>query len=416
MWRMWPWWGHAGGLKSLCAAASLAWLASSSDILSTPSKFCCKHKPRVGHRLLCQRGPVLCSASFTLCAVRVPSVSSKVDTSPFLLPFSFSLSFLSLSLPLPLPLPLARSRSRSLDRHTLFILPRSLFLSLSLSLSLSPAFIKPTPKKGLTPPLTGVSITNATAFSGYGAMRRVVMGREALPAEMTLPQVMLAGAGTGILSGLVTAPIDVVKTQLQVQALSSSPSSSASSAGNAASLEASRGGSVHYAGPIDCIRRVGLRGMFIGLSATWIRDIVGFGIYFSCYELVRRALLEKDFSALQHNDTFALKKLSLPQQLLAGSVVGLCSGVITQPLDVIKSRIQGQVLHFSSSSSSSLWLFRPPPERTMYKGFLDCARQSNKEGARQVYLKGFGPALGRAIPVTATILLVYEYLIQVLPE
>ncbi|KAL6064494.1 Carnitine/acyl carnitine carrier [Balamuthia mandrillaris] len=270
--------------------------------------------------------------------------------------------------------------------------------------------------KGLTPPLTGVSITNATAFSGYGAMRRVVMGREALPAEMTLPQVMLAGAGTGILSGLVTAPIDVVKTQLQVQALSSSPSSSASSAGNAASLEASRGGSVHYAGPIDCIRRVGLRGMFIGLSATWIRDIVGFGIYFSCYELVRRALLEKDFSALQHNDTFALKKLSLPQQLLAGSVVGLCSGVITQPLDVIKSRIQGQVLHFSSSSSSSLWLFRPPPERTMYKGFLDCARQSNKEGARQVYLKGFGPALGRAIPVTATILLVYEYLIQVLPE
>ena len=76
----------------------------------------------------------------------------------------------------------------------------------------------------------------------------------------------------------------------------------------------------------DIYRKQGLKGIFKGLNITFLREGLGFGIYFSTYEWLTR-----------NNDSKPISTLHL---LGAGGTAGAASWLFTYPLDVIKSRIQ----------------------------------------------------------------------------
>lgn len=76
----------------------------------------------------------------------------------------------------------------------------------------------------------------------------------------------------------------------------------------------------------DIYRKQGLKGIFKGLNITFLREGLGFGIYFSTYEWLTR-----------NNDSKPISTLHL---LGAGGTAGAASWMFTYPLDVIKSRIQ----------------------------------------------------------------------------
>lgn len=87
---------------------------------------------------------------------------------------------------------------------------------------------------------------------------------------------MTAGAGAGLVSSIVTCPLDVVKTRLQAQHLSTT--------------------SVDYEGVNKTVLRIwrqaGFRGFYRGLGPTLGGYLPTWGIYFTVYDLVKDRLGE----------------------------------------------------------------------------------------------------------------------------
>lgn len=90
-----------------------------------------------------------------------------------------------------------------------------------------------------------------------------------------------------------------------------------------------------------------LVGFYQGGWITVIRDAPSYGIYFWVYEGMKR-ILELDQSQNSSDSSNAWKLL------VAGGMAGAVSWSSIYPIDVIKSRLQMQVVSSSSSSSSSL--------------------------------------------------------------
>lgn len=90
-----------------------------------------------------------------------------------------------------------------------------------------------------------------------------------------------------------------------------------------------------------------------------------------------------------------------PVNALCGAFAGVASGIVTCPLDVIKTRLQAQ------------GSFRPRtytgPTRAVYKGLTGTARVIwRDDGVRGLY-RGLGPMLLGYIPTWAVYMSTYEY-------
>lgn len=95
--------------------------------------------------------------------------------------------------------------------------------------------------KGMSPPLVGVTILNATLFSVNGQIKKLFQRGDANH-SLTVSEHVAAGALTGIFTALAINPYEILKCRLQVQTES--------------------GG----AGPIEMMRRIyraeGIRGFY----------------------------------------------------------------------------------------------------------------------------------------------------------
>jgi hypothetical protein len=85
---------------------------------------------------------------------------------------------------------------------------------------------------------------------------------------------MLAGAAAGLVSSVVTCPLDVIKTRLQAQVV--------------------RKGAAEYEGVKETAARIwrsaGVRGLYRGLGPTVLGYLPTWGIYFSVYDRVKEQL------------------------------------------------------------------------------------------------------------------------------
>ncbi|ODM93456.1 Solute carrier family 25 member 47-B [Orchesella cincta] len=161
---------------------------------------------------------------------------------------------------------------------------------------------------------------------------------------------LLCGCVGGAAQLVVACPVDLVKVQLQ-------------------SL-------IHKAemkGPVDCIVKIvnakGIFGLYKGLIPQAWRDIPSSGLYFAIYEFLKRQL-----SFGQEPTKFA--------QFMAGGIAGTLSWWSIIPLDVIKSRIQGE-----------------SGEKSKYKGILHCGSVIVKTHGVKGLFHGFWPLSIRAFPL-----------------
>lgn len=134
--------------------------------------------------------------------------------------------------------------------------------------------------RGVTSPLVGNAFFNATQFLAYGQAKKLFRpdGNED---AMTVTQFLGCGIMTGTLVSFVESPIDLFKSQMQVQIFRSRIT----------------GEPPAYRSVPDVVRQVvsgyGLRGFYQGLSATMCRDIPAVSLYFSTYEATRKALVKE---------------------------------------------------------------------------------------------------------------------------
>jgi len=219
--------------------------------------------------------------------------------------------------------------------------------------------------KGVQSPLVGMALMNSVLFLSYGQSKAFLQKDK--DDILTIPQLFLAGGMVGFTVSFVESPVDFFKSQLQVQYGTGTPK---------------------YNGFLDCASKIiknhGIRGMYQGLGATFIRDVPANAVYFGFYELSRRAFL-KTGQKVQDLETWKV--------LVSGGIGGVMYWLLTYPTDVIKSSMQTDSIVRSERK---------------YSGWLDCASKIFKADGIKGFFKGFAPCLLRSFPANAVCFVAYE--------
>ncbi|KAI7905752.1 mitochondrial carrier domain-containing protein [Cokeromyces recurvatus] len=181
----------------------------------------------------------------------------------------------------------------------------------------------------------------------------------------SLKHVFIAGMGAGVITSLITCPMELVKVQLQNQTKV-----------------------MTIKGPIDCLKKLygtgGISYCFKGMIPTMLREL-SFGPYFLTYEFICRALTPASELKNGHVD----HELTGPKIILAGGSAGIIAWCSTYFADVVKTRVQTE------------------PER--YKGFMDCIIRSYRTEGWRIFFRGLTPTILRAFPSNAATFFAYTW-------
>lgn len=220
--------------------------------------------------------------------------------------------------------------------------------------------------KGMASPLASCFFFNAVLFYSSSLTRSYLEQR----GWNLYPQILMGGLVGGVACAVVTSPTELVKIKTQiVRDTRTQPFNGSISC--AAYLWRTRG-------PLSLTR---------GMTATVIRDVPGYIAYFWVYQVCKELFI---------GDTEAkIWEQTAPQltgQLAAGAIAGVAGWLPGYPFEVIKTRIQAE----------------------QYDTIRDAIRGSIRKDGPRVFVRGLGLTLVRAVPVNATVFLVYETLMDLL--
>ncbi|KAI0258659.1 mitochondrial carrier domain-containing protein [Gloeopeniophorella convolvens] len=203
--------------------------------------------------------------------------------------------------------------------------------------------------KGISSPLLTAPVLNGMVFATYRLFMKLQVRHDAPGTEPTLAQIFLAGAGCGLVSTLLTTPIELIKIQQQKQQQRAAPGARPPTA-RAVAAQVFRAG--------------GVRALYRGLPATMLRD-VGYGVYFAGYEGTLRLFAPARAPAADHDPLL---------DEVADTLARPWAALLAAPPGAPKARV---------------WR----TARDAYRA----------EGAR-VFWRGLAPALVRAVPVNMAVL------------
>ncbi|KAL5722109.1 Nicotinamide adenine dinucleotide transporter 2 [Ranunculus cassubicifolius] len=160
-----------------------------------------------------------------------------------------------------------------------------------------------------------------------------------------------AGAAAGAISATFVCPLDVIKTRLQVYGL---PKLSHSG----------QKGSLIVASLKNIIKNEGVSGMYRGLSPTILALLPNWAVYFTVYEKLKCALHS-------HGDG----QLTFGANIVAATGAGAATAITTNPLWVVKTRLQTQgmrpgVVPYTSIVSALTRIVHEEGFRGLYSGLL----------------------------------------------
>ena len=118
---------------------------------------------------------------------------------------------------------------------------------------------------------------NAVQFIVYGQMKEAIGHGEIL----SLPNTFLAGAITGVSVTFVETPMDLFKSQLQVQIIRAKDNPEYKAQFSTV------GGAIK-----QIIKTNGIFGCYQGFCTTLLRDVIAVSLYFGVYEWYRRMCLK----------------------------------------------------------------------------------------------------------------------------
>ncbi|SCN92237.1 related to carrier protein YMC1, mitochondrial [Fusarium fujikuroi] len=219
--------------------------------------------------------------------------------------------------------------------------------------------------KGTLPPLLGVGACVSIQFGAFHYFSQHFNNfnkqqRSNHKGSLYLGQFYIAGALAGVTNSVISGPIEHIRIRLQTQP---------------------HGEKKLYSGVSDCVRKIwqhqGISGIYRGQAVTILREFHGYGVWFAAYE-----------GLVQHVVRMEGKKRSEIESwkfAVCGGLAGELLWLLSHPLDVIKSKMQSD--GFGNDQK--------------YKTMREAIRQTWRTGGVSGLFEGIGPALLRAMPVSA---------------
>lgn len=188
---------------------------------------------------------------------------------------------------------------------------------------------------------------------------------------VSLYNIWVSGAVGGLASWTVSAPAELIKCRTQLHEGARTTNS--------------------WAVFKHVWKRHGLKGLYRAGAVTSLRDSVGYGFYFSSYELCRRYFASSHTTSQSGAADFDV--------LVSGGIAGIVTWASIYPLDVVKTRTQaegwiyrqGRQKKVSRSSSLAIarGIFREEGLRALYRGLTICSVRAFFVNAIQVHLHSF---------------------------
>lgn len=179
-----------------------------------------------------------------------------------------------------------------------------------------------------------------------------------------------SGAMAGMASGIVTCPLDVIKTKLQAQGSFTNP----------ALQHKGPPPSELYRGLVGTartiIRQDGLKGMYRGLGPMLLGYLPTWAVYMAVYDGSREYFYTHGYDERDSDKWFA--------RVYASITAGACSTVITNPIWVIKTRLMSQVSRTATDGARTPW---------HYTNTFDAARKMYRAEGLGAFYSGLAPAL-----------------------
>ncbi|KAI9838554.1 MAG: hypothetical protein M1819_004863 [Sarea resinae] len=190
----------------------------------------------------------------------------------------------------------------------------------------------------------------AVGVASTKASRAASTGRNILHNVLESAHHFALGSIAGAFGAFMVYPIDLVKTRMQNQ-------------------RAQRVGEMLYKNSLDCARKVvrneGFRGLYSGVLPQLIGVAPEKAIKLTVNDLVRERFTEK-----------ATGKIWLPFEILAGGSAGACQVIFTNPLEIVKIRlqVQGEVSKHLEGvpRRSAMWIVKNLGLVGLYKGATAC--------------------------------------------
>jgi len=237
--------------------------------------------------------------------------------------------------------------------------------------------------RGATAPIIGYGALNALLFVTYNRTSSLLTQNLGGGTKASLTTTWIAGAIGGLATWAVSTPTELIKCRAQT----ASPLSSSSPQNSWGITK-------------QILRTEGVRGLYVGGMVTAWRDSIGYGFYFWTYELSSRVLEEK-FKGREIGIG-----LETARVLLCGGVAGVVTWASVFPLDVVKTRVQTQVL----GEGAALLGNASVVGRRL--GAVEIARVAYRNQGLGVFFRGLGVCSVRAFVVNAVQWAVYEWIMK----
>ena len=264
-----------------------------------------------------------------------------------------------------------RMQTRSIARHSTTSTPNSaafdgIFSTLRTTAGNGELY------KGAASPLCGAMLQNASAFLFWGLSKKMFQKHQDTP--LTGVDLFKAGLVVGCCCLAVEHPIDLLKTQMQVQV------------GRAGG----RYRSVFHCGAV-VVKQRGLLGLYQGVSANALRFVPGRAVYLSTFEQTN-TYFQQNRNAAATTSTAATTPTSYVHVGIAGGIAGGAAWVSTYPFDVVRNTMMGDHIE---------------PSKRQYRSVWDCGRKIMATEGVVGFWRGLLPCLVRGVPVNGFIFIVY---------
>ena len=170
--------------------------------------------------------------------------------------------------------------------------------------------------------------------------------------RVPLHQKMVVGALSGVIGMSAVFPVDLVKTRLQVLSKAAAAAAAAAAAGAGSGGKGAASAGISYVCR-DVYARQGIAGFYRGLGATAVMVAPEKAIKLGVNDYLRDVFCDYDRTGE-----------TMVQQVAAGAITGLVQVVATNPMEVLKIRLQTS----ETGASSPLAVVRELGARGLYNG------------------------------------------------